>query len=123
MTVLTEGNHDGGFIIDEANGDRSRDVGTLALLQDLGAGAVLGKLTANDEYVEYDPAGADGSENVSAILFANVNATSVAKKVTLVVRDATVNSREIVWNAALTAGEITAGELALVGLGLIGRGV
>jgi hypothetical protein len=121
-TVFNEGNHDGGFLIREANGDRSRDVGILESGQKLDTGAVLGKITASDKFVEYNPAGGDGSENVSAILFANVDASSNDVDVTLIVRDAEYNSREIVFNVALTALEITTAEDALKALGLIGRG-
>lgn len=123
MTVLTEGTHDGGFLIAEASGDRSRDVGVLQLLENLQAGTVLGRVTASGELVQYNPAGGDGSEVVDSILFANVDATLVAKKVTLISRDATYNSREIVWDVALDAAAILVGEAGLKNLGLIGRGV
>ena len=123
MTVLTEGVHDGGFLINEANGDRSRDVGILQLLENLEAGTILGKVTATGELVQYDPAAADGSESVNSILFANVDATLVAKDVTIISRDATYNLREIIWDAALNAGQILTGEVELSALGLIGRGV
>lgn len=42
---LTETTHAGGFILSEANGNRSRSNGTLISGQDLAAGAVLGKIT------------------------------------------------------------------------------
>ncbi|MCK7579302.1 MAG: head decoration protein [Chromatiales bacterium] len=45
MTTFTEGRHAGEFIVAEANGTRSREVGTLALGQDLEAGTVLGRIT------------------------------------------------------------------------------
>jgi Bacteriophage lambda head decoration protein D len=45
MTTLTETVHAGGFLVSEANGNRSRDAGTLISGQNLVAGAVLGKIT------------------------------------------------------------------------------
>ncbi len=42
--TLTETTHAGGFILSEANGNRSRANGTLNLGQDLAAGTVLGRL-------------------------------------------------------------------------------
>jgi hypothetical protein len=43
--VLTETTHAGGFILNEANGNRSRRNGVLASGQNLAAGAVLGKIS------------------------------------------------------------------------------
>lgn len=43
--ALTETTHAGGYIISEANGNRSRESGTLITGQDLPAGAVLGRIT------------------------------------------------------------------------------
>jgi len=44
-TVFTETTRPGAFIVSEANGSRSREVGRLASGNDLVAGAVLGKIT------------------------------------------------------------------------------
>ena len=45
MTILTEGRRAGEFIISESPGTLSREIGTLALGQDLEAGTVLGRIT------------------------------------------------------------------------------
>ncbi len=42
--ALTEKTHASGFLLSEASGNRSRDKGTLASGQNLGAGTVLGKI-------------------------------------------------------------------------------
>lgn len=45
MTTFTEGRHAGEFIVAEATGTRSREIGTLITGQDLEAGTVLGRIT------------------------------------------------------------------------------
>jgi len=47
MATLTEGQHAGEFLVSEANGRRSRETITVASGQDLSAGTVLGKITAD----------------------------------------------------------------------------
>ncbi|MCP4635624.1 MAG: head decoration protein, partial [Methyloversatilis sp.] len=45
MTVLTEGRHPAEYILSEANGYRSREVGTLLTGNKLVSGTVLGRIT------------------------------------------------------------------------------
>ena len=76
MTVLTEGMHPAEFIVAELPHLMSREVGVLASGNDLDAGAVLGKLTADGKYTVLAPAGSDGSEDASGILLSPVDASA-----------------------------------------------
>ena len=120
MTTLSETLHEGGFIVSEANNTRSREQVTVSQGQVLGAGAVLGRLTASGEYVAYDNAAADGSESAAAILYGPVDATAADVVATAIVRDAEVNLGELDFGANDQVG-IDAGIVDLEALGIIGR--
>lgn len=64
MGVLTEGMHRGEFLVSEANGMRSREIVTIALGENLAAGAVLGKLIAETVSVSAN-AGNTGNGTIS----------------------------------------------------------
>ena len=53
---------------------------TLASGENHVRGTVLGLVTASNEYVQLNPAGADGSEAARAILVEDCDASSAAKK-------------------------------------------
>ncbi|MBN1627118.1 MAG: head decoration protein [Deltaproteobacteria bacterium] len=53
---------------------------TLASGQNQVRGTVLGLVTASNEYVQLNPAGADGSQTARAILVEDCNASTAAKK-------------------------------------------
>ncbi|WP_313338418.1 head decoration protein [Stutzerimonas nitrititolerans] len=117
MSIKTEGVHAGEFLLSEANGTRSREEITLAATAvDLPAGQLLGKLTASGHYAPYDPDAdpADGSETVTAILWAPVGASTEAQRSVGIVRDAEVIER-------LLTGLDTAGEIDLLALGIVVR--
>ena len=83
MTTLTEGRHAAEFILSEANGNRSRENGTVKQGEDLAAGTVLELDTG--ELVEF----AGGT--VVGILIEAVDATSAATPAAYLARDAEVN--------------------------------
>ena len=62
MTILTEGVHAGEFLLAEANGHISRETVVVQSGENLVAGTVLGKITANGKYIAYSDGNADGSE-------------------------------------------------------------
>jgi hypothetical protein len=66
MTTLTENPHAGGFLLSEANGNRSRDNGTLNSPMDLQAGTVLGAKMAAGAAVAGTNTG-NGSVTVGAL--------------------------------------------------------
>ena len=81
MTVLTEGQHTGEFILSEANGALSRDAVTVdvpaaTLLE---PGTVLGQVSATGHYAPYDSANSDGTEAAVAVLYSTLdNANGLA---------------------------------------------
>lgn len=93
MTVFTEGRHAAEFILSEANGQLSRENGTLVSGQNLAAGTVVmdngsGKLTAytGSEVTE------DGSILDGGILINDSDATDGDLAVAYIARDAEVNA-------------------------------
>ena len=118
MTVLTEGQRAGEFIVSESNGTRSRETVTVITGQNLKAGAVVGKITASGKYTELDTAAATGEEAAAAILYGNCDATDADKTAVVITRDAEVNGNELVWpDGILTADKNTAiAELKALGI-------
>ncbi len=121
MSTLNETRHRGEFLVSTANGTRSFDKGMLADGNDLVAGAVLGKLTTTGEYVELDPAGADGAEVASGILNEAATASGAAVEIVAVARDAEVNGAEIAWPAGILEAEKTTALSQLADLSIVVR--
>src|SRR5690606_5214096 len=119
--ALNETPHAGGFILSEANGKRSRENITIASGENLQAGAVLGKITANGHYAAYDNDATNGVQTAAGILLAAVDATGGAKPGVAIVRDAEVNEHELVWDEDNDTSDITAGVADLLALGIILR--
>ena len=71
--------------------------------------------------VEFDPAGIDGSQNVSGVLFGNTDATLVDVGAVAVVRGCTINEAELVWKTGATVDDIANGVAQLNALGAIVR--
>lgn len=126
MAILTEGARKAEFMVSEANDWRSRDEGVVTVPANttLQAGTILGTITASGKFIRQDTAAADGSQNHSGILFANlVNTTGapVDYDAAILVRDAEVNGSDLTYEAGASAGEITAANAALASLGIIVR--
>ena len=121
-TVYTEGKYTAEFIINEANGTRSKDTGTVLSGENLKAGAVVGIVTASGKYKEYNPANADGSETVAGISYANNDATNgdIANAV-IVVRDAEVSKDGLEYFTGATPAQKVTALTGLEALGIIGR--
>lgn len=119
-TVITEGQHRGEWLISEANGCRSRDVGTITG-GSFAAGTVLGRITADGKYTVSDPEASDGSEVAVAILFDNVDATSADREGVIFVRDCEANLSELQWHAGVTQIEIDAAVVELAAAGIVAR--
>lgn len=111
----------GGFLVSEANPNRSRAMITIVAGQNLIAGTVLGTITASGKYAVYNPALSDGTQTPSGILWDKCDATAVDKKAAAIVRQAEVNQNELTWFGGATGGQITAGLAALAAIGIIGR--
>jgi len=122
MAVLTEGKHDGEFIVSESNGTRSRNAGTLITGQDLEAGTLLGMITISSKLTKYDPDASTGEESVHSILVNNTDATDADVVGTAIfVRDGEVNEAELTYNTDATEGEITTANTELEALGIVVR--
>ncbi len=105
--AITETNRNGEVLLSEANGALSRDVVTIAVGQNLQAGAVLGKVSASGEYVALDPAANDGSEVAAAVLLYSTDASAGVIKATVLVRLAEVASDRLGWLAGMTSAQIS----------------
>lgn len=121
MTVFTETAHAGEFILSEANGNRSRENGTLLSGQDLAAGTVV-MLNGASKLVEFDTDTAtDGSLQIEAagVLIAAGDATDGDLAVSYLARDAEVNLNLLTYPAETTSGgeeELTKASLKLLGI-------
>ncbi len=98
MTIKTEGNYTGEFILSEANGNRSRRTGVLISGQNLLVGQVVGLITASSKYSAYVPGASDGTETVAGILYASVDASAADADCVVVSDDAEVKSALLVGN-------------------------
>ena len=117
----TEGVYPAEFIISEAQGTRSRDVGTLASGNNLVAGAVLGIVTASGKYAEHDPAQTDGTEDAVAVLYADIDASAADADCVVVSRDTEVDGNQLAWITGISAGDKTDGITSLLGKGIVVR--
>ncbi len=122
MTTLTEPLHTGGFIVSEANGERSREIATVVSGQDLVAGQVVqldanGKLTAADGIPNSDDSDLD--TDVIGIMHAAVDATSGdVTEAVYIARDAEVNDADITYPDESSPG--TEKDQTVVSLALLG---
>jgi hypothetical protein len=122
MTTFTEGAHAGEFILSEANGQRSRENGTLLSGLSLAAGTPL-MLNGDDKLVEFDAndTATDGSLQVETcgVLIAPSDATDGDLAVAYLARDAEVNGNLINYQEETTTGgeeAHTIASLALLGI-------
>ena len=118
--ALTEGRHAGEFLLSEAAGKRSRENVTIVSGQDLGAGAVLGKISASGKYTAVDQAAGDGSQTAVAVLIDACDATGGDKDAAITARDAEVNGECLDWGSQ-SAAETTTGITELEAVGIIVR--
>lgn len=118
MTTFTEGKHAGEFLMSEADGQRSRENVTIVAGQNLGAGAVLGKITSGGKYTAVNQGASDGSQTAAGILIGAVNATSADTPGAIINCDAEVNGHCLDWGTTESPPEITTGIAELLTLGI-----
>ncbi|UFW80016.1 head decoration protein [Rhizobium sp. SU303] len=123
MPVLTQGlRPTGHYLVSEANGFRSREVGVIASGSGkLDAGAVLGQVTATKKFKPLAPAASDGTQNAAAILYEACDATSADVRRTITARHAEVQAAVLVWPAGATDNQKTAALAQLAALGIASR--
>lgn len=121
MTVLNETLHAGGFLL-SGNYDGSKiSVDQITIVSGagkLGAGTVLGKITASGKFTILAPGASDGSQLAAGILWADVDATAADAPGGAVTRDAEVTGGELTWPGGITGPQkVTAtGQLAALGV-------
>jgi hypothetical protein len=123
MSILTETNHAGGFLVWEVLRDYTRETVTIASgAGKLEPGTVLGKITTGGKFTKLTPAATNGSQNAAGILWAGVDASAADSPGVVVLRGpALVNRHEIIWPEGATEAQITAATTALGALGIILR--
>ena len=123
MSILTETNHAGGFLVWEVLRDYTRETVTIASgAGRLEPGTVLGKITTGGKFTKLTPAATNGSQNAAGILWAGVDASAADSPGVVVLRGpALVNRHEIIWPEGATEAQITAATTALGALGIILR--
>lgn len=108
--ILHEKQHTGEFIMSEANGTLSREEITLASgsAAKYGVGQLLGKITADDKFKNYDPDAQDGSEVAAGILYAAKDATGGDCKAVMVCRLAEVDTQLLIGIDAAAVAALAA---------------
>jgi len=96
----------------------SREEVTVLADESLVMGAVVGKVTTTGKVVALTPAASDGSEKAHSVMIADCNATGADKQGVAMVRDAYINTINLVWPAGITDPQKVAalGELEAKGL-------
>lgn len=114
----TEKKHAGEFLLSEASGKRSREVVTIDAGLVLEAGTVLGLITADGVYSNYDNGNVDGTETAVAILWdaidTSATGTNADTEALVIFRDAEVDGN-------LLVGSDAAGIVELASKGIIVR--
>ena len=123
MSILTETNHAGGFLVWEVLRDYTRETVTIASgAGKLEPGTVLGKITTGGKFTKLTPAATNGSQNAAGILWAGVDASAADAPGVVILRGpALVNRHEIIWLEGASEAQITAATTALAALGIILR--
>lgn len=126
MTTLTEGRHDGEFILSEAEAGRARDTVVVAAGSGIiEPGTVLGEITASGKYVPSPAAavvGSEGAEDAVAIAIGRCDATSADAKVAVISRAAQAKGAALVYDASVNnPTKIAAKAAQLAAAGIIVR--
>lgn len=123
MSILTETNHAGGFLVWEVLRDYTRETVTIASgAGKLEPGTVLGKITTGGKFTKLTPAATNGSQNAAGILWAGVDASAADALGVVILRGpALVNRHEIIWPEGASEAQITTATTALGALGVILR--
>lgn len=121
MTKVDESRHPGEQILSEAKGTRSVEKGILASGQNLGAGTVLGVITATGKYTQLNAGATDGSQNAAAVLFAAVDASSGDQACVVHIRDCEVDAAALAWPDGISGPDQLIAQEELTALGIVQR--
>lgn len=116
--VINEGRSAGDWLKREADSLYSREEVTIpsgtGIVQ---SGTVVGKITANGNYVPVTAAATNGSEDAAGIVLFTVDATTTAATAVIIARDAIVAHQRLLYGADIdTAPERAAVHAALQAL-------
>ena len=96
MPAITEGIHNGEFVLSEGNSTISREnVVIAAAAGAMVSGQLLGKITASGKYVAYTPGAVDGTQTCAGILYTAVPDSAADQRATMVARLAEVKAARI----------------------------
>jgi hypothetical protein len=123
MTVLSETQHAGGFLVWEVLRDFTRETVTLAAGSGkLLSGTVLGKVTTGGKYTALAPGATNGSQNAAGVLWAAVDASDADRAAVVIVRGpAILNRSELTMPDGMTEAQMTSLTTALTALGIVLR--
>lgn len=128
MSIQTEEQYTGEFLLTEGPGELSRSNVTVTVPAStkMKAGSVLGKITASGKYTYYDDDNTNGTETAKAILFAPLdNSAGVAPAdFGAVVIDgvAEVRKADLNWAGTVDSGDKTAAYADLAAIFIKARG-
>ena len=123
MTVLSETQHAGGFLVWEVLRDFTRETVTLAAGSGkLLPGTVLGKVTTGGKYTALAPGATNGSQNAAGVLWAAADASDADRPAVVIVRGpAILNRSELILPDGITEAQMTSLTTALLALGIVLR--
>lgn len=123
MTVLSETQHAGGFLVWEVLRDFTRETVTLAAGSGkLLPGTVLGKVTTGGKYTALAPGATNGSQNAAGVLWAAADASDADRPAVVIVRGpAILNRSELTLPDGITEAQLTSLTTALTALGIVLR--
>ena len=123
MTVLSETQHAGGFLVWEVLRDFTRETVTLAAGSGkLLPGTVLGKVTTGGKYTALAPGATNGSQNAAGVLWAAADASDADRAAVVIVRGpAILNRSELILPDGITEAQMTSLTTALLALGIVLR--
>lgn len=123
MTVLSETQHAGGFLVWEVLRDFTRETVTLAAGSGkLLPGTVLGKVTTGGKYTALAPGATNGSQNAAGVLWAAADASDADRAAVVIVRGpAIMNRSELILPDGITEAQMTSLTTALLALGIVLR--
>ena len=118
---LSEAKWSGESVLWEANPDYCREEITVLSGQNLGANAVVGKISVGGKYAVYNDDAGDGTEEAAGVLLAAVDASLADKKGVVILRGpAILKNAALDWGSS-DDGEQTAAIADLLALGILVR--
>jgi len=121
MAALNEGRHTAEFLVSEANGNRSRDVVTIANGAAYEPGTVLGQVTASGKYKPHAAGASDGTQNAAAVLYDAADASEGDADAVIIARDAEVALGAISFASGISQANKATAIAALADNGIVAR--